>query len=83
MDYHERTTEDWQWLWAVCLQKTLKIVDVDANGLLANALVVTRCGDIVILKSQSTQSSSTTRKQGHNEVGSDPDVPIVQPAPTC
>ena len=82
MDYHKRTMEDWQRLWAVCLQKTLEIVDVDTNRPLANALVVTRCGDIVLSKSQSTQSSSTTRKQGHNEVGSDPNVPIIQPAPT-
>ena len=50
MDYHKHTTEDWQQLWAVCSQKTLEIVDVDANRLLANALVVTRCGDIVLLK---------------------------------
>ena len=74
--------EDWQWLWAVYSQKTLEIVDVDANGPLANALVVTRCGDIVLWKSQLTRSSSTTRKRGHDEVGSDPDVPIIQPAPT-
>ena len=79
MDYHEHTTEDWQWLWAACLQKTVEIVDVDANRLLANALVVTKHGDTVLLKSQSTHSSSTTRKQGHNEIGSDPDVPTIQP----
>ena len=83
MDYHERTTEDWQQLWAVCSQKTLEIVDVDANRLLANALVVTRHGEIVLSKSQSTQSSSTTGKWGHDEVGSDLNVPIIQPAPTC
>ena len=83
MDYHKCTMEDWQWLWAVYSQKTLEIVDVDANRLLANALVVTRCGDVVLLKSQLTQSSSTTRKWGHDEVGSDLNVPIIQPAPTC